>query len=686
MKDPIVQEYDEYYTDAYNAWNSFYPLAERDLRFYLGDQWDEQEKRKLFEEGRSTFVFNRIRPNINLLTGYQRQNRLSSVVSPRESSDQEAADQLSQLLLYVMSSSGGYQCISDTFAGALKTGWNLMNVWVDYRDDPVNGDIRFCREPYNSFICDPYFTQLDWSDCSYVIKRKYIGPEIAVSLLPNREKEIWELYKSGWARDDKFTWLPYQRMPTGQDMLAYNEFYQQKWKEVPLLVDEETGQYLEFDVPKERQDMILSLHQSLKIVKKPKRYIEKHIIINDHWMKTEINPYGLDEFPFSPSVAIWEPESDQWELKVQSAIRTQVDPQREANRRRSQMVDVLESNINSGWIATEKSVINPKSLFQTGQGKVIWKKEGAEEPRQIPPSQVPPSMFQLQEVFDRDIREVAGINDASFGSPSSGNESGIMMMLRQGAALTGQQDLMDNLRTMQQSISKKVLKIIQGWTPEKMKRILNAEPVPALKNGDTLKYDVVVQEGMLTDTQKQIYFRQLVDLKQLGAPVTGEMLAQAAPIQGKSEYNKQIAAAEQAQAQQAQAQAQVQQELLQSQLEYNKASSIEKMMGAKERNTRASANMSLMDERTSQAIYDRSKATLDQLKAMKELEEMDQDKLLGYIKVIKALEALNKASEEREKADNEPVDVLGGGLPAQSPGIAPEIQEITEVEDETRLQ
>ena len=98
-------------------------------------------------------------------------------------------------------------------------------------------------------------------------------------------------------------------------------------------------------------------------------------------------------------------------------MRCQIDPQKEANRRRSQMVDILDSQINSGYIADEDFVINPRSLFQTSQGKVIWRrkdtKPGAIE--KIQPAQIPASNFQLQETFDRDMQEILGINDAAFG-------------------------------------------------------------------------------------------------------------------------------------------------------------------------------------------------------------------------------------------------------------------------------
>lgn len=650
----IVHEFDELYQEAYYAWSPYYPLAERDLRFYLGDQWDEKEKQLLFEEGRNQFVFNRIRRNINLITGYQRKHRLSSVVVPVENSDQQTADIRTQLLLYAMQYSNGYQTISDCFGGALKTGWNLATLWMDYRDDPINGDIRIGREPYNGFITDPYLTQLDFSDCNYIMRRKYISADQAASLLPGQEKEVLQLHALGWSRDDKFTWLPYQRQPNGQDLIAFNEFFQQKWKNVPMLVDEETGEFTQWEGKEENLKELVQLYPQLKVVKRPQRYIEQHIILNDQYMRTEINPYGLNEYPFVPFVGLWEPESDLWGLKLQSLIRCQIDPQRESNRRISQMTDILDSQINSGYIADEDSVINPRSLYQTSQGKVVWRRKDAKPGaiEKIQPAQIPPSMFQLQEVFDKNMMEILGINDAAFGETQNGQESGVMFQLRQGAALVNLQDVFDNLRSSQKAISKKILKMIQKWTPEKIQRITNQTPGDAFYDPESTKYDVSVQEGILTDTQKQMYFRQLVDLKQLGVPVSGEMLAEAAPIQGKTEFNKQIAEQEKAQAQQAQAQQKVQEQVLQTQSQLSQAKAISDVALAKERFTRAIANVGLSDERSAAAVDDRASAALDRARAMKELSSMDDERLIKYLSIVRMMEEMNKAKEDQIKSDD----------------------------------
>lgn len=674
----VVQDYDELYDDAYNAWSPFYPQAEQDLRFFLGDQWDEQERRELYQEGRNAFSFNKIRRTINFITGYQRSHRLSSVVSPIESDDQLVADQLSQMLMYVFNYGNGYNCISDTFAGACKTGMNLLNLYVDYRDDMVNGDIKFSRDPYNGFIMDPYFTQRDLSDCSYVLKRRYISLEEGQSLLPKFEKEVEELYAMGWNRDDKFNWLPYQRNPGGQDMLAYNEFYQMKWKKVPFVVDMESGEAVEMDIPKEYLETFLAQFPQLKEVKKPKQYIEKHIIVNGQYIKTEINPYGLNEYPFVPIFGTFEPESDQWALKVQSLIRPMVDPQREINRRKSQMVDLIESQINSGWIADENSVVNPRSLMQSGQGRVIWRKtnSGPNSVEKIPPAQIPPSMFQLNEMFDQDLMQIAGVNESAFGMSQSANDSGVMMQLRQASGIVNLQDVFDNLRFAQKIASKKVVKLIQQWHPKKITRVLGQEMDPRFKENDVAKYDIVVQEGMLTDTQRQMYFRQLVDLKQLGAPITGEMLAQAAPIQGKSQFNQQIAEMEKAQQQAQQQQQQVQQELLNSQMQLNQSKAISDIALGKERFTRSVANLGLEDERASQAVENRADSALSRARAMKELESMEDDRFLKYLQIINLMEANSKQSEQEVKQEDVAISAQANEPVREVPEVGGLLQEL----------
>lgn len=662
----IIEKFNDCYQEAFDCWNAFFPEASTDLNFVLGSQWSRAEKNSLEQEGRNAYVFNRIKPVINLISGYQRQHRLSSIVVPVEDSDQKTADQLSQVMAHVMSYNNGYNLISECFGGAIKTGWNLASVWMDYREDIVNGDIRFNREPWNSFILDPYFTKLNLSDCSYIMRRKYLPADVVASMLPKKEKDVYLLQKLGNEKDDKFSWMSYQRND-GSDLLAYNEFYLSGWEEEKIIIDMETGIWKKWEAPQEMFDTIKAINPSYELAKRQKRYITRHIIVNEQLMATEKNPDGLDVYPFVPFVGIFEPESEDYSLKIQSIVRAMRDPQREANRRRSQMIDILDSQINSGWIATEGSVINPRSLFQASQGKVIWRSQDAAPGsiEKIQPAQVPPSMFQLQQQFDADIKEIAGVNDAAFGVVESGNESGIMTMLRQGAALTNLQDVFDNLRLSQKQLSMLTLKLIQTWTPQKIQRIINQEPTPEFFNQEFTKYDCAVQEGLLTETQRQTFFRQLLDLKQLGEPLPPMLLAKAAPIQGKSEYYEEMEKFQQQQQQQQQAEAQAQQELLQAQKDLAMSQSLLQVAGAKERFTRSVSNMGLEDERSAAAVRDRTQSALDQVKTIKELEQMDITNAKEEINLAMMLKDLSAVEEEKLKEDNVEISKAASQMPQE---------------------
>lgn len=664
----IRSNYDDAYNKNYYAWNDFYPYADRDLRFYLGDQWDEAEKRALYQEGRTTFVYNLIRPNINMVSGYQKKHRHSSVVVPVEANDQATADQMTKILLYILQFGDGYEMISECFRGALITGWNLLSIWKDYRTDPVNGDICFGREPYSGFICDPYFTKKDFSDCSNICRRKYISLAQTKSLLPGMDKDLDLLFKMGWERDDKFTWLPYQQQPNGQQMMAYNEFWEQGWENKKFLYNVRTGRT--FDYQGQESDFFLYADPDIELIERQEPYVLQHIIVNDEYIKTEKNPYDLNEYPFVPLFCTFESESSDYVLKVQSLVRPMVDPQREANRRRSQMIDIVESSINTGWIAEEDSCVNPRSLYGTGQGKVIWKKRGTQPGalERMQGAQIPPGFFELKNIHDQDIMKVSNISEELLGQADSEQDSGLKVMLRQGAALVGLQDIFDNLRFAQELVSRKCLKMAQGWSTEKLRRIMNEEPTQHLKDQQTIKFDVTVQEGVLTDTQQQMFFRQLITLKEMGEPVPPGLMARAAPLQGKTEY---LQAMEEWNKQQQQAQAEaakIEQEKLKTQAQLFQSQSISNIASAKERFTRAVANLGLEDERAAKAVEDRADAVLKRAQAAKQLEAMDDDRLLKLLDIFNQLEEINRSKEEQIKSD----DVL---ISAQAAN--PQNQEVT---------
>jgi len=130
------------------------------------------------------------------------------------------------------------------------------------------------------------------------------------------------------------------------------------------------------------------------------------------------------------------------------------------------------------------------------------------------------------------------------------------------------------------------------------------------------------------------------------------MLVDNAPIQGKSDLDEQVAQnQQQAQQQQQQAQQQAQQ-IQQATMENLKADSINKIAQGKEHFTRGVANLGLNDEREAEAIQNRAQAVLDRAKAMKELESMDDDKLMKYLGMVVEFEKINQQKSEQMKGED----------------------------------
>ncbi len=201
------------YREAQPLQQQWWYEADLDLKLYLGQQdyWNQ-----LFTvnfRNQRTLQFNKILRVINMISGYQRKNRNTTICTAVENADTKTADQFSALLLWAMNYDDTYEKISDCFDGANITGMNMLNIWMDYRDDPENGDIRCSRVPYNAFIMDPYWKNTDLSDCEWIWNRRYFTKKQILGLVPKSVQKDIERLKppQNQTADGRFLYLPENR-------------------------------------------------------------------------------------------------------------------------------------------------------------------------------------------------------------------------------------------------------------------------------------------------------------------------------------------------------------------------------------------------------------------------------------------------------------------------------------------
>lgn len=648
----ILSRMEAFYAEAITINQSFWGEADTDTRFETGDQslWSDLYG-NLPANRRRQFNFNRIRRVVNMVSGHQRRNRKSTVVVPVDNGDAETADQFTKTLMWINNQEHVLETISDSFHGALVTGMNLLQVWVDYRSDPVSGNIKVDNCSYNSFLIDPYFRKADLSDCNALWKRSFLTKRECISLLPAQAEEIMGLVgnDSGTGRDGKFQFMPESYNYGYKNLLTYDEFYYRDYRTQRMLVDSETGETQEWksDDEKALKDF-LEMYPQIAVIDQEIPTVKLAIVVQGKVMYDGPNPLGIDCYPFVPVLGYYNPQMPYFPWRIQGIVRGLRDAQYLYNRRRIIELDILESQINSGWIYKENALVNPKDVFLSGQGRGLALKDEANmtDVQQILPPQVPPSMIQLSELLAKEVMEISGVNEELLGSATD-DKAGILSMLRQGAGLTTLQVLFDQLDRSQKQLGKIMIDIIQAnFTPGKMKRILNEEPTQQFYSKAFGTYAAAVEEGLNTTTQKQMQFAQMLQLMEAGVPITTEDLLEASTLQGKKKITENAVKQQEvaAQAQQQQAQSAVQ--LQQAQMELAQARAKADIGLAVERVSRVEENKALAVERLEEAEKQKELALLNFIKALKEIEGID----IAHLEKLLTLNTIMKAEQNSQNA------------------------------------
>lgn len=614
----IVSDFTQDYNRAYMLLNTYYAEAYRDVGFYLGNQWSLDQLKYLNDERRNSFTFNKVRKTIDMVGGYLNANENMSVVVPYENSSEQTAEQLTELLRHTMEPKG-YAAMRKARHNALVSGVCWVSPWIDYRQDYVNGRINFHVDNWNDVIWDPFSTQHTLEDCTFVARRKYLSKDVIKSLVPGCEREVDAMGYGN--RDEKFTYEPYARQWGLQELLAYNEYWKQRYKKGWLLVDKLTGEQKPWKGDRKRLELMQRFFPNLAVIEGYYKTVEYNVIVENRLLYSGEDPWGIGEYPFVPFYCIFDGSYDLFQWKIQSLVRLLRDPQEEYNMRKSKLLDIVDSQIGSGWKAKSGAVSNPKALFQSGQGKVVFFNPGFElgDAERLDPPNIPESLFALQESFDADIKDMVDLG--ALGTETPDRMSAVLFKMRQSLATMQIGPIIENFKTAQYNLSKKVLKMIQNYTPEKVERIIKATPTPEFYNKTFLEYDVSLQEAVMTDSQKQQAFLQAWTMRMGGAAVPDEMLWELSPFPIKKEFMAKI----EEQNQQAQAQAQQDAEDKKQVNELLQAKAFTDISLGQERLSRIKYDAALSEERLAAAQEERARSVLDIIRAGKEFEEMDQN-------------------------------------------------------------
>jgi hypothetical protein len=612
-------EYQDVYEINNTHWQPFNEQACLDNDFYLKAQHSEEERRKADDQNRILHTIDKIGRQVNLVHGYEIRNRHILKIGEQGNFDQQedqACNQHTGVIMSQMASRGGYDVLSEAFKwGTLVQGSNLVEQWRD-RD----GLIQYGRLGFNQFLLDAGTVKSDLSDCGDILTGQWISNEKAKMLVPTRADEIDKITPLTSSPRWTFQSQPTMNNKAGKRM--FEQWWHRTTEEIPIVINRITGEQATFEEFKNQffggdsklanraiQETLIPGTETTQLIKTRdiKDKVELKIIIDDELIWTGDNPTKLRDFNYSWMHGNWCPECPRSELKLQSFVRGQRDPQRMYNRKINQAMDIIESQMQGFRMVRDKYLRNPEDAYKSGQGAVLHAND--DMPDEMPlaqifnqsaASEVPQSIFQMLSVIDKDQTESGGLNQEIFGSDDKNVEiSGVLAQYRTGQALTGQAWMFQILREAKRDMGRKQVQMVQlNYPPQLVQKMINEQPVEGFYNEDLTRFDCVPTEGLLTDSQQNMYYQELKDLlktfpEMFQGIITPEMLVTASPMQFKTPTLKaiqQAAQARQQQSQQSQQQAQVDQRLQQAVTGLQIAQGIESLADAEEKRSQIPLN------------------------------------------------------------------------------------------------
>lgn len=672
--DDIEAEVRDNYRYAHEYWQPFLRDAQTYTNACAGSTWTAKERAELQKEGREPIEFNITRRPISFFSGWLRDNLNSIIYSPVEGSDQKTADQFTKLSYHIWDKGNGYNTFLDSCDEALKSGMSLVGIQMDYSKDFITGDISFFKRTYNSFLLDPTFEYIDLRDCGFAITRDILSAHSVRSLLPDvSQTDINDLL--GFWRDDKFmTFRPNLTSASrAKNLVMYDQYYRRTTRKRKFLVDLSNHYYKDIsDLSSDEQQRLkmglgrldsmrsdsqaLGLYSEdvprLEIQTHDRPYIELHCLINGHRVfsgedKTQI----CDTYPFAPAICFFEPSIFEPSIRVQGLGATQFSNQRQFNKRHMKIIDMFDSTISTGFKYFLGSVPDPLELQQTGANRIIGidpdnAPQGLDSVQELAGGGANPALLQYQEILDNLSLTLGNVTQASIGMDEKINTlvSGRLAQVQIAQNLQSNRKIIDNVEETQIILGRLVMKAIQlNYPPEKIARILAEEPTQQFYEKQFEQYDAVVKEGVRSKTQKDAYYYELVNLKRDGiVDVPQSEIVRALGMAGLSDLEEAIKIQEQQQAEQ-QAKIDAQERMA---LELANAQKEQSIALAQERRARVVADLSLAQERASEAMENRAQAALARAKTITEISQMQEDRIMKVLGFIEHLEQQETADRE----------------------------------------
>lgn len=591
-----IGKFREWFREAVDASNMWRKEAEEDYDFVSGRQWTDADKKALERSGRPPLTINKIKPLINVLSGYQRLNRYDIDFLPRTSDDIDVCQVRKGITKYVLDHCHYDREESNAFLDAAIGGIGWMSVGYKFNDEMTDGEAYVKREDPFGIYVDPESHKTDFSDAKYICRAKWVDKDELGEIFPEHKEEInaqYALYDVA-ERDGKDADTLWYKRDLQKVRLVECWYKVRTPKSLYYLTDGRV-------VPQDEMQPVFFLQGLVQGTKTVHETVVRVCSFFDSVKLEDIpSPFKHGEFPFIPITCYYFGVGD----IPAGFVRDLKDPQREINKRRIQELHILNtSGSGGGWIEADAMTPEQESEFKRYGNvpghyqKVRPNSLAAGKIQERGVAQIPAAVIQAEAQASDDLKSISGINEALMGTDIPSESSGRAIELKQKQAITHIAPMFDNLRDAKKKVAYELWGktgkpgiIPQFYTDDKVYRVegtngqqfirINAQVIEQDALGNTIhrtlndlsqgEFDIVVSDTQASTTQRQAQMWGLVDaVKNLGVPgdLVFDIILDLSDLPNKEDIKQrwQQRQQQQAQAQQQQSQAQLQLEMLKMQ-------------------------------------------------------------------------------------------------------------------------
>jgi len=420
------------------------------VRFYDGNQWDRGELMRMQELSKPAITYNRSGPMIDLIVGYEIQNRQRMLFIPRDPIDNPdstgTADLMTGAYEWALELCDGDYERSKAFRDCLVTGIGWVSDRMDY-DVDADGIYKMEWVDGEEMWYDPGGApNQNLEGIGWVSRRRMIhideierrfGKKVRQKVAsnaadtetglmphdmnaPSRITEFSPNYYSPGAIDQE----PGIR-DLSEQQAGFVELIDFQWCEYEPIVkvfhEDGTTETIAKDEWKELKKMARKAGEEMPRAVEMSKKVVKRVWVSGPTQLDDIEEFPFPYFTYRACTYKW----DKKKREHYGLMRALMDPQKGANKYFSLAVHLLSISPKGTYLVEENALKYPQT-FQDDiakPGAVVYLNEGALAEQKIklePPPEIPAVTQSLLDFSIRSLHDVAGIQPEALGMTSDG--------------------------------------------------------------------------------------------------------------------------------------------------------------------------------------------------------------------------------------------------------------------------